>query len=551
MIIDRLMAMVGLSRGSAGAAPAASQSPSSSAGRRIEARWGRDTPSGVLAARRRSLIDSRDDIRAAWDRIADIAIDLIQNSGRLKGAVDQVIADTVGGGLVLSARPDLARLGYTADEAAKLIRLIETRWRRYAENPDEVDWRRKFDLHTLVDIGLRHHIAYGEAVGTIVYVPPADREGATSGTRLLLTSPHRLVRDTQEMAGLHSGVLHDVKGRPVAYRFSMRENGINVKRDMAARDVDGRTLVVHVFEPWSADDVRGVSVIASALRTQAMAENLGDATLATAVLQTVFAATLTSPEPSATAFEAIERLDEDAGDDDTSLKSEFLAYFGARMDRAKSSDIDISASPQVSHLAPGEKLELQTAATPGSNYMPFSADLRRELARCIGVTYASLSMDHSDATYSSTRMEQSAIWPVVVRRRRRIAAPIYQAVYESWLDEEFGEGRIPLKGGYRAFKANRDALTWATWQGPPKPSADDYKSAKASTERLQNGTTTLTAECAENGIDLRDAIDQRADELEMLTSRGLPNPFVRTQGGSGADPLMDQPAKKSSGGGAA
>jgi hypothetical protein len=56
----------------------------------------RDTKAGIIRTRPAVLRESRDDIRAAWTRSAGIAVDLIQNSGRLKGAVDQVLADTVG-----------------------------------------------------------------------------------------------------------------------------------------------------------------------------------------------------------------------------------------------------------------------------------------------------------------------------------------------------------------------------------------------------------------------------------------------------------------------
>jgi lambda family phage portal protein len=523
-----------------GSKKAPAQSASS---RRPTAKWLRDSSSGVLAARRTNLVESRDEIRRVWERISALALDFIQNSGHLKGAVDQVLADTIGDGLQLQPAPDLSKLGYTPEEAAEWIKLVKKRWRRYAQNPDEVDARGKFTLDQLVDIALRHSIAFGEAIGVISFYTPDERRpyGIQAGTKLCLTSPHRLVRDTNEIEGLHSGVIHDVNGRPIAYRFKERQSGLEVKRDYAARDADGRTLVVHAFDPWDAEDVRGISVIASALRTHANAQQLHDATLATAILQTVFAATLTSPQPSAEAFQAIDALD----DVDEDLKKDFLGYFGAALDKARESRLALDDSPQVGHLAPGEKLELHTAKTPGNDYLPFSNDLKRETARAIGVTYASYSMDHSDATYSSTRMETSSIWPIVLRRRKRIAAPIYQGTYESWLDEEIGEGRIPLKGGYRAFLAHRHAVTWAEWQGPAKPTADDKKSADASSERLQNGTTSLAYECAELGLDVNDVIAQRAAEAQMLKDAGLPNVFERVRGGgSGSSEGEPEPKAK-------
>ncbi|MBP2147940.1 phage portal protein [Xanthobacter flavus] len=513
--------------------PAATPAPAVSRVRHVpQARWMRDASTGVLSARRSSLIDNRDDVRRVWDRISGLALDFIQNSGRLKGAVDQVLADTVGTELKLFARPDLARLGYTEKEAADWARMVEKRWRRWAWNPAECDLKGKWTLPQQVDVALRHHVAYGEAVGVIDYLTPAQRAayGATTGTKFLLVAPHRLVRDTSEMDRLHSGVLHDVNGRPVAYRLLERVNGMDVKVDHAARDADGRPQVVHVFDPWDAGDVRGISVIASVLRTHASAEQLGDATLATAILQTLFAASLTSDlKDSAEAFQAIEALE------NADLTSEFGAYFSARMDAASANSLVLNSASQVNQLAPGEKLEFHTASTPGSNYIPFAADLRREIARAIGVSYSSFSFDFNGATYSSTRMEGSSIWPVVLRRRERIAAPIHQAVYEAWLDEEIGEGRIPIKGGYRAFRANRDAVCWADWQGPAKPTADDGKSAKAASERLVNGTSSLAIECAELGLDVNDVLAQRAAELERIEALGLPNPFVRSPGTGAPD----------------
>lgn len=507
---------------------------------RPTARWLRDAPSGALSMRSASLVESREDTRRAWGRIAALAVDFIQNSGRLKGAVDQIVADTVGNELKLRAKPDLSALGYSPAETTAFARLVEERWRRYAWNAAEVDFRGKFVLPQLLDIGLRHHVAYGEALALTEFMSMAERRryGISTGSKLLLVTPTRLVPDTNEIEGLFSGVVHDANGRPVAYRLQHRESGISVKRDHATRDRAGRQLVTHVFDPWDGSDVRGVSMIAAAMRTHAHAERLHDATLATAILQTVFAATLTSPEPSAEAFQAIEALDSQS-DSEKALKDDFLGYFENALDTAKKSTIALNdpldGSSQVSHLAPGEKLSLHTAATPGSTYLPFSADLRREMARCLGITAASFTLDYNGATYSSTRMETSSLWPLNLRRRERICAPIAQAGYESWLDEEIGEGRIPLRGGHAAFMAHRDAICWAEWQGPAKPTADDLKSAKAASERLQNGTTTLEYECAELGLDSNDVIAKRAEEAATLAEKGLPSPFARVQGGGGRD----------------
>lgn len=510
--------------------------------RRATARWLRDAPGGALTMRTASLVESRDETRRAWSRIAALAVDFIQNSGRLKGAVDQIIADTIGSELKLRAKPDLTALGFGQADSNAFARMVEGRWRRYAWNQAECDWRGKFALPQLLDVALRHHVAYGEAIGLIEFMSPAERRryGITAGSKLLLVTPTRLVMDTNEIEGLFAGVSHDANGRPVAYRLRHRESGLSVMRDHATRDRHGRQLLIHTFDPWDGSDVRGVSPIAAAMRTHAHAEKLHDATLATAILQTVFAAALTSPEPSQDAFQAIEALD-----DNSELKADFLGYYEQALDKAADATLSLDGS-RVNYLAPGEKLELMTASTPGSNYLPFSADLRREMARSLGITAESFTLDYKGATYSSTRMATSSIWPVVMRRRERIAAPLAQGLYESWLDEEIGEGRIPFPGGHAAFMALRDAACWAEWQGPAKPTADDGKSAKAASERLQNGTTTLEYECAELGLDSNDVIAKRGEEMALLSERGLPNPFERVQGGGGgADEDDDEDERQS------
>jgi len=221
-------------------------------------------------------------------------------------------------------------------------------------------------------------------------------------------------------------------------------------------------------------------------------------------------------------------------DDDDELVAEYSAYYGACLEKARDSRLTIGSDSQINHLAAGEQLEFHTAATPSGTYLPFSTSLKREFARCIGVAYSALAMDHGSMTYSSARMETASIWPVVLRRRQRIATPIYQATYDSWLDESVGEGRIPFKGGYEAFRALRALASQASWQGPAKPTADDQKAAGAASERLWNGTSSLADECADLGRDINDVLAARKREMAMLREAGLPSPFERAHGGAPA-----------------
>ena len=493
---------------------------------RARAQYLRDTRSGVIASRMASLVPSRDEIRRVWTRTSALALDLIQNSGQLKGAVDQVMADTVGVGLTLTPTPDLAALGYSEDQAAEWVRNVRRRWQQWSRTPAECDARGRLTVAQMVDIGLRWHIAYGEALAAFDFFGSDQRRryGIETGTKVRLVTPARLVQDTVVSERLFQGVRHDENGRRISYRIETWDRGSRTVRDFAAFDAEHRPAVLHVFDPVDADDVRGISQLVSAFRKHVQAEILDDSTLQMAILQTIFAITLTSDAPSQDAFEALQAL-ADTGDKGKALSDEFMAFMGAKLDAAAGSRISVGADPTVSHLGPGEDLSLKGANVPGPEFLPFRSSLDRDMARAIGITYGALTMNNSDATYSSVRMDVASIWPVVMRRRERIAAPICQPIYANWLDEEIGEGRIPLRGGYRAFLAHRAALTRAEWQGPPRPTADDKKTAQAATERLQNGTSSIEIETGDLGVDADALFDQRRREHQRYVAAGMRSPY--------------------------
>jgi lambda family phage portal protein len=508
----------------------------------------RDTKSGIIAARPAYLREHRDEVRRVWDRTAALAMDLIQNSGRLKGACDQIIADTVGSELALNPQPDLTALGYDDAERRDWIAMVKRRWKMWAWNAAECDVRGKLIIPQMADIGIRWWIAYGESLSMLDYFGTATRRryGITSANKVLMVPPTRLVRETREMEGLHQGVWHDTVGRAIAYRIRARETGLDVTRDYQARDGRGRTLVSHVFDPIDATDVRGISLLAPTFRKHLQHETLDDATLQQAILQTLFAVTLTSEQPSADAFEALEALGDLKRADGSDLAGDFLNYFSARMDRASESTISVGSDPTVSHLAPGEKLGIETAKIPGGQYLPFSDSLSRDMARAMGISFGGLTMNYEKSTYSSVRMETSSLWPVVERRRERIAAPHYQVPYEAWLEEEIATERIPLKGGHAAFLANRDRIVWALWQGPAKPTADDLKSAKASSERIANGTTSIARECADGGTDSDEIFAERLAEHRRYKDEGMVSPYERNMPSDPAGEEKDEAERPAS-----
>jgi lambda family phage portal protein len=510
------------------------------------ARYMRGERTGMLAMRRAYTRDVKLDVREGAERAFALAFDFMQNSGWMAGAADQVIVDTIGRELKLNARPDLAKLGYDDTERAAWCRLVEQEWRRWSWDPRECDLAGKATVPEMLDGVMRYHLARAEALGVVDWLTQRDRQrlGVVTGTKVRIVSPHRLTNYTMAAEGWDQGIYHDEFERAQVYRFRRNRAGVEEDHDVPARE-GVLAKVIHVMDRGATpNSPRGISPMTPAFKSIAQSDALADATLTTALLQTAFAATITSPEVSENAFQALQQLAElDDPDADSpffgaaEVAADLFAVYEQRLDALKSKSLSIGGdASQVNHLGPGEKLELHGTQTPGPQYLPFKTDLQREVARCLGISASSYTMNFESAGYASVRMEGATVWPLAVRRRERLAAPFVQGIYEAWLDEQIGTGRIPFKGGYRAFAANRQKVVDTEWRGPARPSADPYKDALANKVMLENGEITLQDIYAERGEDWETGVEQVSREFARLKAVGIMPPHGRKAGGDGAGP---------------
>lgn len=506
------------------------------------ARYLKGDRAGILGMRRAITRDAKSDVRESAERASALATDFLHNSGWIAGAVQQILADTIGEELKLNCRARLKKFGYSDEAAAEWCRNVEAEWRRWAWNPKECDLAGKATIAEMVEAAVRSYLVAGEAFGILDHLPLSEqrRLGLETGTKVSLISSHRCPRTTREFEGFDQGIFHDAYGRALTYRFRVQETGIERDKDIDAADV------IHVMDRGeNLNSPRGISVLAAALKVIAQSDQLADATLATALMQTIFAATIKSPEASAEAFQAIQTLSDieapegfDPSDGSWEgfiggLQQDLIEVWDARIGALKEKGISMSDSARINHLGPGEEFQMHTAATPGAQYLPFFQNLLREVARCLGITFESLTMDHSAASYSSVRMSVASIWPIVMRRRTRIAAPFMQAIFERWLEEKIERSKIAFKGGVTAFRKDRESVFQAEWSGPAAPSADDYKAAMAQKVRLETGTSTFFDECALGGKNGEEQIAQIGREKALFEKAGVPHPFGRSQGGGG------------------
>ncbi len=516
-----------------------------SAGRAVQRQEGRPTArymrpdsSGILGGWRPALRSQRQDVQEAWTGVAARAVDLAHNSGWIAGALDQMVADINGPeGLTINVSPDFQALRWSEDYAHAWSSDVEREFIAWANNPLECDARGKMSLASMADAMVRWYMPFGEGLARILL---RQRPGAATLTKVQLVSPVRLSQQTAELQELHQGVFLDGDGQPIGYRLRAKVGGFEQDLDVAARDQDGRPLVVHVLDA-DPDATRGISPFAPVLKVARQYDQLADATLTTALLQTIFAATF---ESAALPAEALEGLLTDGdlgagggGQVDPAGPGGVAALMAQRAEWYGASGIDLGIHGRIATTFPGDKLTFHTANHPGANYLPFAGNLNREMARCIGTTYEAFTGDYQGATFSSLKMGIASHWPVVVRRRRVIPRPFLQAVFEAWLEERIARGLTPYPGGYSRFLRQRAAASRATWRGPAKPSPDELKTANALKILVKDlGIMSAATAAGEIGLDHDAEQQQRAQDRRQAERLGLPDPYAPPPGSSEPKP---------------
>lgn len=462
------------------------------------------------------LRESSQDIRAAWTDAAARANEGIQNSGFLTKVVETETGSVVGSGLRLSCRPDIEALGWSAKEGSTWARAVERGFRSWGRKPVECDASGKMTFGKMQQAAFASYKIFGEI---LALMPVIDRPASISKTKVLMLPPSRLTQKTEVHNDIVQGVRTDGWGFPLSYFINERDKVLGWKEnEIRAFDQDGRPNVVHVFDSSIATN-RGISPMAPILKVVRQVDQFADATLMKALIQTVFAATLSTSVTGSSAFDGL-LTDRDNGPWDLET---FVSQKADWYDAAK---IDLTQHGRIGQLFPGDELNFTESKTPAQAYDGFMGWLMREIAAGCGVTYETATGDYRGATYSSIRMAGAIEWLTVMRRRENLIVPFCQAVFEAWLEEAIFSGRIPFKGGYLAFLAQKDAACRAAWSGPAQPQADDFKAARSHEVLKDMGATTLSHIAGAYGQDWDDDMRQRAEENRLADELGLPLPWA-------------------------
>lgn len=451
------------------------------------------------------------------NRVVGRVRDLRRNDARTRAGVQKVTDLLVGGGLRLSSRLDYEALGLEPDEGRVLRSAIEREWRNFANDPlFRCDAARKLMMTGIEALLSKQWRGDGEMLAALEWHPEF---GGRYATCVRVIDPDRLSNpngapDTDE---LRSGVAYDADtGAPIGYHIQKGHPG-DIFRVGGRRSHEwdylpratawGRPIVIHAFEPDRPDQARGVPDLVAALSKQKMLSRFTDSEIQSATINAMFAAFITSGFDPATVSGML------SADDIVKWNKERVGHYGQQP--------VVVAGSRIPILPPGDTIAMNASPRQTAAFDAFTTVFLREFALVLGLSYEQFAMDFSKTNYSSARAALNEVWRFVVARRDFFTGHVMTPVLLALLEEAFARGYLTVSAGAPSLYEMPAAYVAANWIGPGRGYIDPVKEAQASQMRRQNLTSTLQDECAEQGRDWEEVLDQTAREKQRLDELGL------------------------------
>lgn len=420
--------------------------------------------------------------------------DLTRNHGVAGGGIQTLIDNVVGTGLRLSAKPDYIALGRSKAWADDWSKQVESLWRSWAEST-ACDAQRGLNFAGLTALVFRSCLENGEALALPLWLPSRYEPFAT---RLQLIEPDRLHNPAQSLGSEHlrGGIELDALGAPKAYWVAKQHPGdglfmgasLDYQR-IPARTSFGRERVLHVFHKERVGQHRGKPVLTAILPMFKMLDHYERSELQAAVVNAMIAAFIESPMDAESLHDLFGGSSEE--------------YFSAKKDWT----VQLKGG-SIIPMFPGDKVAPFTPSRPNSAYGDFVENVLRHIGTGLNLPYELLMKDFSKTNYASARAALMEAWRHFMTRRQWLGSQWASRVYVLWLEEVVNKGLIEAETFYK----NKVAWARARWIGPGRGWIDPVKEAKASQLRMAQNLSTLEEECATQGLDWEEVLEQRARE---------------------------------------
>ena len=463
--------------------------------------YGASTTKKALAGWLHAGGSHREDIEDNLSTLRQRSRDLYMGVPIANGAIKTMRTNIVGRGLYLKPTIDREALGIDADTAKALEKQITREWKLWAESPD-CDMERLDNFYELQQLAFINWLMSGDCLAVL---PVKARKNQPYDLRVQLIEADRLSSpnefDTLDNQ-IVGGVEVDKSGEVVAYHISDHHplsyayTDIHWQRVEAYGKDSGRRNVLHLMNRERIGQRRGVPFLAPVIEALKQLGRYTDAELVAAVVSGMF-----------TVF--IEKGDGSDGDAIGSMIPE-----EEQVDAEDETTIEL-APGAVIDLNEGEKARDMNPGRPNANFAGFVEAICQQIGSSLEIPYE-LLMKRFNASYSASRGALEEAWKMFRMYRDWLSRDFCQPIYEEWLSEAVGKGRIKAPGFF-TDPVRHKAFCQAEWNGPARGMLNPVQEVNAAEKRVQNGFSTRANETMEiTGSDYYTNIEQLKHEEEKL-----------------------------------
>jgi lambda family phage portal protein len=459
------------------------------------------------------------DLLPELDKIRRRSRDLVRNAPLAAGAINTVVTNVVGAGLLVKPTINRQVLGLSVEEANAWQRRALVIFNLWAESA-ECDLSRVMTFPAMQDLALRSCLENGDVLGAKRFI---ERPGSPFGLKIQLIEGDRLrnpgnVADTPVIMG---GVEVDqVTGAPVAYHCMDRHPGdiggraSTWTRLEAFGAKSGRRNVLHVYKMTRVGAVRGVPYLAPVVEAIKQISRYTEAEIMAAVLNACFA--------------IVTKSDQGGGDIAATTTTDSAGQ-----------PINITEPGQFVDLGLNETVESFSPERPNTGFDTFVMAIMRQVGVALELPFEVL-VKHFTASYSAARAAMLEAWKFFMARRKWFADSFCQPIYEDVLTEAIARGMLQAPGFF-TDPVLMKAWCGAQWIGPSKGQLNEKDETDAAVMRVNAGLSSLEIETAALGNgDWESIIEQRIRENQLREQGGLNQSQVPLQN----QPNPNTPAKQ-------
>ena len=456
------------------------------------------------------------------DRAVRAVRDLDRNNEIIRGGLDRKTNTIVGANLRVNPTPQWRALGQTPEWAMEFSSQMAAAFQDWA-----ADDRCLCDSEGHYQFGGLMWQAFrclagpdAEVCGVIHYEEERRERYATKwATHVQLVDPDRLGNPDGKSDGntLFRGRKLDEHGRMIGlyirntHPSDTGRSTEDSRYSYVERETEwGRPMAFHWFFKRRAGMQRAISNLVTSLRHIKMLDKFDDATLQNAVVNGILATFIqTKMRPDEMAAHLAP-----AGEEDE--------YSGFEEKMAAYEEMDLKIGDQrIPVLGPNDEIVMKRLADAIPGAGEFRSSFHRGFASALGMPAEQLSLDYTQANYSSIRASGIDAWRNVMVERHLFVKHVATLIYSAVIEEAIAIGEIELPAGAPDFYEARQAYLSCSWTGPGMGWVDPLKEAKAARERTDGMFSTLEQENAAQGNNWRDTLDQRAVENAYAESVGV------------------------------